>query len=222
MLVFRAFSALLSYPSEEMRQALPEINDVILTAQIVALRERQDLLDLIDELQRDELLAAEERYVDLFDRGRALSLHLFEHLHGESRDRGEAMVELKQIYERAGFELSTRELPDYLPVVLEYLSCRDLAEARAMLADCAHILTTIGRSLVARRSHYAAVLQALIVIAGESRIDVAKVPPVKERIERSTATGSRNLHLPVPLALPHPLARQLLRPEDWRCCPLIT
>ena len=72
------------------------------------------------------------------------------------------------IYERAGFELSTRELPDYLPVVLEYLSCRDLAEARAMLADCAHILTTIGRSLVARRSHYAAVLQALIVIAGES------------------------------------------------------
>ena len=110
-------------------------------------------------------------------------MHLFEHLHGESRDRGEAMVELKQLYERAGFELSTRELPDYLPVVLEYLSCRDLAEARAMLADCAHILTTIGRSLIARRSRYAAVLQALIVIAGESPIDVAKVPPVKERTE---------------------------------------
>ena len=132
---------------------------------------------------RDDLLAVEERYVDLFDRGRALSLHLFEHLHGESRDRGEAMVELKQIYERAGFELSARELPDYLPVVLEYLSCRDLAEARAMLADCAHILTTIGRSLIARGSRYAAVLQALIVIAGESPIDAAKVPPVKERIE---------------------------------------
>lgn len=183
MLVFRAFSALLSYPSEEMRQALPEITEVIHASPIVASRERQELLDLIDELRRDELLAVEERYVDLFDRGRALSLHLFEHLHGESRDRGEAMVELKQIYERAGFELSTRELPDYLPVVLEYLSCRDLAEARAMLADCAHILTTIGRSLVARRSRYAAVLQALIVIAGESRIDAAKVPPVKERIE---------------------------------------
>ena len=126
-------------------------------------------------------MTAEERYVDLFDRGRALSLHLFEHLHGESRDRGEAMVELKQLYERAGFELSARELPDYLPVVLEYLSCRDLAEAREMLADCGHILTTIGRSLVARRSRYAAVLQALIVIAGESPIEVAKVPPVKER-----------------------------------------
>jgi nitrate reductase molybdenum cofactor assembly chaperone NarJ/NarW len=183
MLVFRAFSALLSYPSQEMRRALPEIADFLSATPLVAARERRDLLDLIDELGRGDLLAAEERYVDLFDRGRALSLHLFEHLHGESRDRGEAMVELKQIYERAGFELSTRELPDYLPVVLEYLSCRDVAEARAMLADCAHILTTIGRSLVARRSRYAAVLQTLIVIAGQSPIDVAKVPPVKERTE---------------------------------------
>jgi len=183
MILFRALSALLSYPSEEMRRALPEIADVIRAAPIVAPAERRGLLDLIDELGHGDQLTAEERFVDLFDRGRALSLHLFEHLHGESRDRGEAMVELKQLYEKAGFELSARELPDYLPVVLEYLSCRDLAEAREMLADCAHILTTIGRSLVARRSRYAAVLQVLIVIAGESSIDVAKVPPVKERTE---------------------------------------
>jgi nitrate reductase delta subunit len=93
------------------------------------------------------------------------------------------MVDLNRIYERAGFELSAQELPDYLPVLLEYLSCRDLAEAQAMLADCAHILTTIGRSLIARGSRYAAVLQALIVIGGESRIDAGKVPPVKERTE---------------------------------------
>ncbi|HXW22997.1 MAG TPA: nitrate reductase molybdenum cofactor assembly chaperone [Rhodomicrobium sp.] len=183
MIIFKAFSALLSYPSEDMRRALPEIADVIRAAPLLASRERNDLLDLINDLGRGDLLGAEERYVDLFDRGRALSLNLFEHLHGESRDRGEAMIDLRRIYERAGFELSARELPDYLPVVLEYLSCRDLAEARAMLADCAHILTTIGRSLIARRSRYAAVLQALIVIAGEKPIDVAKVPPVRERIE---------------------------------------
>ena len=183
MLLFKAFSALLSYPSEALRRALPEIADVIRTAPIVEPSEQRGLLELIDELGQRDLLAAEERYVDLFDRGRALSLHLFEHLHGESRDRGEAMVDLKQIYERAGFSLSTRELPDYLPVVLEYLYCRDLDEAREMLADCGHILSAIGRSLVARRSRYAAVLQALIVIAGESPIDVAKVPPVKERTD---------------------------------------
>ena len=183
MIVFRALSALLSYPSEERRQALPEIADVIRSTPHIVPEGQRGLLELIDELGGLDLLTAEERYVDLFDRGRALSLHLFEHLHGESRDRGEAMVELKQLYEHAGFELAARELPDYLPVVLEYLSRRDPAEAREMLADCAHILTTIGRSLVARRSRYAAVLQALIVIAGESPIDVAKVPLVKEQIE---------------------------------------
>jgi nitrate reductase delta subunit len=183
MIVFRALSALLSYPSEEMRRALPEIADTIRTTSIVTPAEQRGLLDLIDELGSGDLLAAEERYVDLFDRGRALSLNLFEHLHGESRDRGEAMVELKQVYERAGFELSANELPDYLPVVLEYLSCRDLTEAREMLADCAAILTTIGRSLVARQSRYAAVLQALLVFAGENPIDAAKIPPVMERTD---------------------------------------
>lgn len=183
MLLFRALSALLSYPSRDMRQALAEIADVVRAAPLLISREQRGLLDLIDELSHGDLLEVEERYVDLFDRGRSLSLHLFEHLHGESRDRGEAMVDLKRIYEQAGFELSARELPDYLPVVLEYLSCRDIAEARAMLADCAHILTTIGRSLIARGSRYAAVLQALIVIAGESPIDAAKVPRAKERTE---------------------------------------
>ncbi len=183
MLLFRALSALLSYPSRDMRQALPEIADVVRATPLLTSREQRGLLDLINELGHGDLLEAEECYVDLFDRGRALSLHLFEHLHGDSRDRGEAMVDLKRIYERAGFELAARELPDYLPVLLEYLSCRDLGEARAMLADCAHILTTIGRSLIARGSRYAAVLQALLVIAGESPIDAAKVLPAKERTE---------------------------------------
>jgi len=183
MLVFRALGALLSYPSEHVREALPEIAEVVRATPFLASRERQNLLELIDELGHGELLEAEERYVDLFDRGRALSLHLFEHLHGDSRDRGEAMVDLKRLYEGAGFDLRGRELPDFLPVVLEYLSCRDMAEARDMLADCAHILTRIGRSLIARKSRYAAVLQALLVIAGERPIDAAKVPPVKERIE---------------------------------------
>ena len=183
MLLFKALSALLSYPSREMRQALPEIADVVGAAPLLAAPERRGLLDLIDELGRGDLLEAEQRYVDLFDRGRALSLHLFEHLHGDGRERGEAMVDLKRIYERAGFELSARELPDYLPVLLEYLSCRDIAEARAMLEDCAHILETIGRSLIARGSRYATVLQALIVIAGNSPIDAANVAPAREKIE---------------------------------------
>ena len=91
-----------------------------------------------------------------------------------------------------------------------------------MLADCAHILTTIGRSLIARRSRYAAVLQALIVIAGESRIDVAKVPPVKERTETLDRDWIEEPAFAGAPGAADPLARQLLRPEDWRCCPSIT
>jgi len=183
MIVLRALSALLSYPRQEVRQALPEIAEAIRTSQLIAPRQREDLLALVDDLRASDLLEAEERYVELFDRGRAASLHLFEHLHGEGRDRGQAMVDLRRLYERAGYELSSRELPDYLPVVLEYLSCRDLAETRELLGDCAHILRRIGRSLVARGSAYAAVLQALLVVAGEDPIDAAAVPRVKERTE---------------------------------------
>lgn len=183
MLEFKALSALLSYPTADLRGALPEIAAVIADSPLIAPRERSELFALIDEIGEKDLLAAEECYVDLFDRGRALSLHLFEHLHGDGRERGEAMVELKQLYAAAGFELAARELPDYLPVVLEYLSHRDIAEARDMLADCAHILTAIGRSLLARRSRYAATVQALLVMAGEQPIDSAKIPPVRERTE---------------------------------------
>lgn len=183
ILLFKAFSALLSYPSANMREALPEIAGVVRTSSLLGHRQQLELFALIEELGEGDLLSVEERYVDLFDRGRALSLNLFEHLHGESRDRGTAMVELKQLYETAGFELDTRELPDYLPVVLEYLSCRDIGEARELLADCAHIMAAIARSLIARQSRYAAVLQALIVMAGEQPVDGTEIKPVKEPAE---------------------------------------
>ena len=183
MIVLRALAALLSYPREDLRPALPEIAEAIRASPLIAVRERDGLIVLINELASGDILTAEERYVELFDRGRATSLNLFEHLHGESRDRGAAMVELKRRYESAGFELATRELPDHLPVVLEYLSCRDLAETRDMLLDCAHLLKRIDEALIARGSSYAAVLQALLVIAGETPLDPATVPRVGHRDE---------------------------------------
>jgi nitrate reductase molybdenum cofactor assembly chaperone NarJ/NarW len=187
MIVLRALGALLSYPREEVRQALPEIAAAICRSPLVAAREREVLLALIDELAAADPVGAEEHYVELFDRGRATSLHLFEHLYGEARDRGPAMVDLKRHYERAGYELSSRELPDYLPVILEYLSCRDLVEARQMLADCAQILRRIGEALVSRDSRYAAVLQALLTIAGEAPINtagIARFAPDTDTLDR--------------------------------------
>jgi nitrate reductase delta subunit len=172
VILFRALSVLLSYPREEVRQALPEIADAINASPLIASRERAGLIALVDDLANLDPLDCEERYVEVFDRGRVTSLHLFEHLHGDSRDRGQAMVDLKRHYEHAGYELASSDLPDYLPVVLEYLSCRDLREARDLLSDCAHILRRIGNGLVARRNPYAAALQALLVIAGEKPLAV--------------------------------------------------
>jgi len=181
--LLKAFSALLSYPDATMRQALPEIADIVRASPLLGPTHREAVLALADEIGAGEGLAAEERYVDLFDRGRALSLHLFEHVHGDGRDRGTAMVELKSLYGAAGYDLNAPELPDYLPVVLEYLSLRDMDEARDMLADCAHILASIARALLARQSAYAAVPQALLVLAGAEPVDAAKIAPVPERTE---------------------------------------
>jgi nitrate reductase delta subunit len=189
LIVLRALGALLSYPRPELLDALPEIADVIRGSALLKPRGRDNVLALIAELASLDGLTAEERYVDLFDRGRATSLYLFEHLHGETRDRGQAMVELKRVYEQAGFDLATSELPDYLPVLLEYLSCRDLNETRDMLDDCAELLRRIGIGLLRRNSRYAAIIQALLALAHAKPLDTAeaKSAPEDEDLDKDWA-----------------------------------
>jgi nitrate reductase delta subunit len=185
-ITLRALGALLTYPRAELREALPEIGVALASARCLPAADRDRLAALIAEMRAHDGLDLEARYVELFDRGRATSLNLFEHVHGESRDRGTAMVELKQIYERAGYDLASNELPDYLPVVLEYLSCRDIAEARAMLGDCAHILRAVGEALNRRGSRYAAVFAALLAAVGEPGLDArqpAEAPPPEPAID---------------------------------------
>ncbi len=146
-------------------------------------RNREALAALAAELGAADLLDAQEAYVALFDRGRATSLHLFEHVHGDSRERGQAMVDLKEIYARNGFVLSANELPDFLPAVFEYLGERPEAEARDMLGDCAHILRAVGEALQDRGSGYAAVLAAALAMVGEPGLAARRPdkPPVKEK-----------------------------------------
>lgn len=168
MVALKALAALLAYPDSALIDALPEIREILGAEHRIARSDRAQLDALALDLGCSDLMDAQEAYVALFDRGRATSLNLYEHLHGDSRDRGQAMVELIGVYEKAGLRLSTRELPDYLPVLLEYLSTRPFAEARAMLADCAHLVRGIGEALTKRRSRYAAVMGTLLVLAGES------------------------------------------------------
>ena len=126
-ITFKALAALLAYPSDDLVAALPEILDVLEGDRRLPRRVRADLAALVDELRWMDPLDAQVRYVATFDRGRAACLHLFEHVHGESRDRGQAMVDLKSMYERAGLALAGHELPDYLPALLEFLSLQPFA-----------------------------------------------------------------------------------------------
>lgn len=182
MRVLRALAALLSYPAPPVRAALPEIAEALTGCDDIPAADRDALRGLIDELAAMDQLDAEARYVALFDRGRATSLNLFEHLHGDARDRGQAMVDLRDVYARSGFTMNTSELPDHLPVLLEYLSCRDRSEIRDMIEDCAPILRRIGEALIGRDSRYAVVLQAVLRIGGVAPLDPARAR--KNPVER--------------------------------------
>jgi nitrate reductase delta subunit len=173
MKTFQALGALISYPTGALLEALPDVHAVIVEEGLVDRTRRSALKELMHELQATDLLDLEEQYVGLFDRGRATALHLFEHVHGDSRDRGQAMVDLGRVYAAAGFDLGPRELPDYLPAMLEFLSHRPLDEAREMLRDCAHILRSIGCALRERGSAYAVVFDALLVAVGEDGLGAA-------------------------------------------------
>ncbi|WP_282064357.1 nitrate reductase molybdenum cofactor assembly chaperone [Aliiroseovarius marinus] len=163
---FKAISLVLSYPTRELQQAMPEIGAVLASDSRLTAAARRDLRPLVEALGTQDIYDLEEQYVLLFDRSRTLSLNLFEHVHGESRDRGQAMVSLVEMYREAGFDPVSSELPDHLPVLLEFLSTRPYAEGQDTLADAAHILEALSERLARRDSPYAAVFAALLQLSG--------------------------------------------------------
>lgn len=165
MISFKALSALLTYPSADLQAAIPEIRAVLQAEAILPAAQLAALAPLLAGIETGDIIDLQERYVLLFDRSRTLSLNLFEHIHGESRDRGGAMVDLLETYRAGGFDLVGPELPDHLPVLLEFLSTRPLLEARAMLVDAGHILVALAERLERRETPYAPVLAALVGIA---------------------------------------------------------
>jgi nitrate reductase delta subunit len=162
---FKVLAAMLSYPAPEIKAAASDFRPVLEADGLIGKRELDGLAKLADQLADRDLYDLQERYVQLFDRSRSLSLHLFEHVHGESRDRGQAMVDLKALYESHGLEPAANELPDFLPLFLEFLSTQPLGEARALLGETAHVIDALTERLRKRNSIYAGVMRALGQIA---------------------------------------------------------
>ena len=163
----RVLARLLGYPDAELRDHLSELQQALHEERALTPLRISELDALIAQLSGPASLDTEAAYVELFDRGRATSLHLFEHVHGDSRERGPAMIDLAQTYEKAGLFLAEGEMPDFLPVVLEFTSTQPPREAREFLAEMAHIFNAIFAALQQRNSAYAAVLGALLELAGE-------------------------------------------------------
>jgi len=164
----RALARLLDYPSDELLGAfLPELLAALREEGVLSGDRLAELEGLVLRLSRGERFTVQAAYVETFDRGRATSLHMFEHVHGDSRERGPALVDLAKTYEAGGMFFDASELPDYLPVVLEFCSTQPPTVARDFLAEMAHILNAIHSALIKRDSAYAAAIGAVLELAGE-------------------------------------------------------
>ncbi|MGE0735894.1 MAG: nitrate reductase molybdenum cofactor assembly chaperone [Alphaproteobacteria bacterium] len=167
MKTFKLLSALLSYPEPELFGQADAFAATLAEEGLLPARDRRALDAFIADFMRQDPLEVQERYVSLFDRNRSLSLHLYEHIHGESRDRGQAMVKLGEIYRLHGVEIAAHELPDYLPLFLEFLSLLPHKAAASLLADAVHVVAGLRERLAARGSPYAAVMSAVEALAAK-------------------------------------------------------
>jgi nitrate reductase delta subunit len=165
MKIFKILSALLTYPTADLLEAMDEIGAAVDGEKLLPAHERRGLRDLVDNLRGRDLYDLQENYVLLFDRTRSLSLHLFEHVHGESRDRGQAMVDLLALYEAKGLTGASAELPDFTPLFLEFLSTLEPAEALALLGEPVHVFVALAERLHKRGSLYEAAFRALVALA---------------------------------------------------------
>ncbi|WP_315710570.1 nitrate reductase molybdenum cofactor assembly chaperone [Brenneria uluponensis] len=166
MISLQVIARLLDYPDCELWENQSALLEAVEQTEELSLRQSAQLMQFIGDFYRSDLLDRQAQYCELFDRGRATSLLLFEHVHGESRDRGQAMVDLMEQYRQAGLMLDSKELPDYLPLYLEYLAQRKPDQSRAGLTDIATILALLGARLQQRDSQYAVLFDLLLSISG--------------------------------------------------------
>lgn len=200
-------SALLSYPDEALLEALPDIETALDETPLFKLQ----LAPLLQHLKahRQALIRLQEDYVANFDRSRRLSLYLFEHIHGESRERGEALLDLLHEYQRHGFEPNDlpggfREMPDYLPLFLEFLAQLPAEEAGRLLGDAVHVIALVGDRLKQDGNPYAAVFEVLA--------DLSPVQP-----QPMTDAPAREMDALLETVGPGPDgAEPLLRPDNSR------
>ncbi len=212
MKTFKVLSLLLSYPQAEWLNELSLMEEVLEQEKKHNGAAKQQLNALFHALRTETLLESEQTYVGTFDRNPSHSLHLFEHIHGESRDRGSAMVNLIEEYRKHGLDMDAAELPDYVPLFLEYLSQLPDQDARKLLGEAVDVLALIGRKLKGNNSPYHAVFTVLESMSPVTAQALPEVPirDMEETIIQfgPTADGVE------PLMVPKPQTAYIRMPES--------
>jgi nitrate reductase delta subunit len=159
---YKIFSTLLLYPNEDLRKNIVFAIDLLKKEAILDNFYITKMALFVDFILKSDLLYLQEYYVSLFDRQKNFSLYLFEHVHGDSRDRGMAMVDLKNLYRILEVDIPLGgELPDYIPVFLEYLSLLSVDKASALLGEIINIISVLSVRLKAVDSMYYLIFCAL-------------------------------------------------------------
>jgi nitrate reductase delta subunit len=214
MKTFKVLSLLLMYPESDWLAALPELRAALADEAGFNHDAAARLAPLFAQLSDSKLIALQENYVATFDRNPSHSLHLFEHIHGESRDRGSAMIDLLEEYWKHDFDASSSELPDYVPLFLEFLSLLPAGEALELLGDAVHVLATIGRKLDANGSPYATAFQLLEALSPVAAQELAE-PPVRDMDEAMEMFGP-SIDGVEPLLKPGPQVTVMQMPASRR------
>jgi len=187
MKTFKVLGLLMSYPRPEWVSHLEECKQLLAQEKFLPGKQLKAVMAFIDMLETADLYSVQEEYVATFDRGRSHSLHLFEHIYGESRDRGQAMVNLSDAYKEKGLFIDQAELPDYIPLFLEFLSLCPVDEALELLGEPIDIMATIAARLQERDSSWTTLFDALVALS--------KVKPNRGKIDEVLAQGLEDTSL---------------------------
>ena len=164
---YKILSLLLSYPSGELQQFLPQVEKELREEALLQEDKINGLVEFCKRFGQLDLIHWQEEYVQLFDYSRSVSLHIFEHIKGDSRDRGQAMVNLMEFYKETGMHLTAKELPDYIPAFLEFLSTLDVVKSAGLLAETVNIMDRINEALSKSENQYSAIFQAIISLSAK-------------------------------------------------------
>ncbi len=164
---YKVLSLLLSYPNDELQEFLLHVEKELRKESLLQEDQLRGLAEFCKRFSQLDLTNWQEEYVQLFDYSRSVSLHIFEHIKGDSRDRGQAMVNLMEFYKENGMHLNTKELPDYIPAFLEFLSSLPLEKAAELLGETVHVMDRINEALSESDNLYSSIFQAIISLSAK-------------------------------------------------------